>query len=180
MAQATCSIDECDRKVISRGVCPLHYQRLRKQGSLPDRNRPTPEERFWAKVNKTETCWLWTAVIVGGYGKFWLDRHVGAHRFCYELLVGPVPDGLVLDHLCRVRHCVNPDHLEPVTHRENVSRGVGPTAINSQKTHCKRGHPFTKENTGFMRRWKEGDGTSLSRFCKTCHYDWKEVPGVAS
>ena len=79
----------------------------------------TPEERFWAKVDKTDDCWLWTANRTNaGYGHFWLDRRmVLAHRFAYELLIGPIPDGLTLDHLCRVRACVNPAHLEAVTNR---------------------------------------------------------------
>ena len=69
-----------------------------------------------------------------------------AHRIGYEQLVGPIPKGLELDHLCRVRHCVNPDHLEPVTHKENTLRGSCPAAVNARKTHCKRGHPLTDDN----------------------------------
>jgi hypothetical protein len=82
--------------------------------------------RFWAKVEKTDGCWFWRArIIATGYGSFSLDgRKVMAHRFAYELLVGPIPEDLELDHLCRVRHCVNPAHLEPVTHRENILRGM--------------------------------------------------------
>jgi hypothetical protein len=107
------------------------------------------EERFFAKVEKTDTCWLWTgAKNQDGYGRFRLDgRKVQAHRFAYELLVDPIPEGLELDHTCRVRHCVRPDHLEPVTHRENIVRGVGVGKWNARKTHCKHGHPFDAENT---------------------------------
>lgn len=81
--------------------------------------------RFWAKVNKTASCWLWTAGIEGdGYAIYW---HGGtshrAHRFAYKALVGPIKRGLVLDHTCGVRHCVNPAHLEPVTNAENIRRG---------------------------------------------------------
>jgi len=64
----------------------------------------------------------------------------------YEALIGPIPEGLVIDHLCRVRNCVNPAHMEPVTNTENVLRGTGPTAVNAQKTHCKHGHPLTPDN----------------------------------
>ena len=92
---------------------------------------PAPiSARFWAKVDKTETCWLWTGGQSAGYGRFGFKGrpNLGAHRFAYELLVGPIPPGLDLDHLCRVRNCVNPDHLEPVTRRENLLlRGGGPS-----------------------------------------------------
>jgi len=108
----------------------------------------TPEKRFWAKVEKTETCWLWTAGRDRyGYGQFWFaGRHVGAHGFAYQLLVGPVPDGLQIDHCCRVRHCVNPAHLEPVTCRENLMRGDTPAARHVAKTHCPQGHPLVPGN----------------------------------
>src|SRR5438105_2573404 len=118
-------------------------------------------ERFWAKVEKTDTCWLWTASTAnGGYGAFVLnDVIVRAHRFAYELLVGPIPEGLQLDHLCRVRHCVNPAHLEPVTQQENIRRGERATA-----THCPNGHEYTPENTQ-IRTGAHRPGT---RVCLTC------------
>ena len=125
------------------------------------RTRPTVTERFWAKVNKTDTCWLWTAgTSVEGYGRFRLnDRSRKAHQVSYEMHVGPIPEGKVLDHLCRVPGCVNPAHLEPVTDRENILRGTAPAAVNAAKTHCKRGHEFTDDNT----YWSKG-----KRSCKTC------------
>lgn len=82
-----------------------------------------------------------------------------AHRMAYEELVGPIADGLQIDHLCRVRCCVNPAHLEPVTQAENIRRGVSPTAANRRKTHCKHGHEFTTENTRLV---PEG------RICRRC------------
>ena len=108
----------------------------------------TPEERFWAKVEKTDSCWLWTAYRNRcGYGQFWdASRMVKAHRFAYELLVGPIPDGRETDHLCRVRHCVNPAHLEPVTHRENTMRGDTIPARQAARTHCPNGHPLVEGN----------------------------------
>ncbi len=102
-------------------------------------------ERFWSKVDKREDgCWVWIAgTFPTGYGRFFVGGvRRRAHRIAYEALVGPVPDGLELDHLCRVRNCVNPAHLEPVTHAENMRRGCQATA-----THCLRGHKFTKANT---------------------------------
>ncbi len=107
-------------------------------------------ERFWSKVQKTDTCWLWTAALNGdGYGRFGGgDRKVyQAHRWIYEQEVGPIPPGLTIDHLCRVHACVRPSHLEAVSRTENVLRGEGPTAINARKTHCANGHAFTEENT---------------------------------
>ncbi|MDP9224875.1 MAG: HNH endonuclease [Actinomycetota bacterium] len=83
-----------------------------------------------------------------------------AHRVAYELLVGPIPEGLTLDHLCRNTSCVNPQHLEPVTVRENVLRGMGWGAKNKRKTHCHRGHPFDAKNT-----LRIPGGT---RKCRTC------------
>lgn len=124
-------------------------------------------ERFWGKVEAggEDECWLWTAGKSDrGYGQFWDgERKVRVHRFAYELLVGPIPTGMELDHLCRVLHCVNPKHLEPVVHCENVLRGNGTAAENARKTHCKNGHEFTPENTYLgLERGRE------RRRCRTC------------
>lgn len=116
---------------------------------------PDTEARFWVKVHRgaPEECWPWLASGNGkGYGQFYLHgKSVLAHRFAYELVVGPIPVGLHLDHLCRMRRCVNPAHLEPVTNRENILRGVGATARNATKMHCPQGHEYTPENTRVYR-----------------------------
>lgn len=128
----------------------------------PKRTMPT-EERFWSHVEKSDGCWLWIGTVLsGGYGQFTdgRGRRTSAHRFAYELTNGPVSDGLHLDHLCRVRNCVNPDHLEPVTCRENVLRGIGPSAINAHRTECVNGHEFTPENT-----YVTPDGRRMCRIC---------------
>jgi len=119
-------------------------------------------ERFWQKVNKTSTCWLWTGFIhPSGYGRVMLTGAVRqAHRVAYEFVRGPIPEGLVLDHLCRVRNCVNPDHLEPVMQRINVLRGAGPGAKHALVTHCPKGHPYDTKNTYFAKRGRD---------CRTCH-----------
>ena len=125
--------------------------------------RKTDHERFWEKVNKTDTCWLWTGALSNGYGTFGAKgKSWGAHRYSY-LLVAEIPEGLHLDHLCRVRNCVNPEHLEPVTCKENIHRGIGmPFQVNAAKTHCDKGHEFTPENTTLAH--VNGGG----RKCKAC------------
>lgn len=121
--------------------------------------------RFWTKVVKTESCWLWTGAPNGsGYGQFCAGRKtLTAHRVAWAIANSGsvIPEGLVLDHLCRNKLCVNPAHLEVVTERVNiVERGTGPTAKHAAQTHCKYGHPFTPENTRINRRG--------SRDCRTC------------
>lgn len=105
-------------------------------------------ERFLEKIDVTPGCWLWTASKrPNGYGQFKVgDSPVPAHRFSYEHYFGSIPEGLQLDHLCRVRSCVNPAHLEPVTQAENIRRGESPPARNARKTHCPQGHAYQGDN----------------------------------
>lgn len=120
-----CAVDGCGAKHSARGYCSVHYRRLRKYGDpLALLVVPDGRDRFETFVDKTPTCWLWTGSLTwDGYGLFRENnRRTGAHRFAYEYHVGPIPAGLQLDHLCRVRNCVNPDHLEPVTASENTRR----------------------------------------------------------
>jgi len=119
-------------------------------------------DRFWTKVRTTDGCWLWNgAKTAGGYGSVTINKKSSlAHRVSYELCAGKIPDGLHIDHLCRVRHCVNPSHLEPVTPKTNCLRGEGPASINSKKKSCSRGHRFSEDNT-----YITPDGR---RNCKTC------------
>lgn len=105
------------------------------------------EAAFWLKVHRhrPDACWTWLGRQDGkGYGRY---QNRAAHRVTYELLVGPIPDGLHIDHLCRNPGCVNPGHMEPVTLVENARRGYGYSARNARKTHCKYGHPFDEANT---------------------------------
>ena len=131
-----------------------------------------PVELFWAKVNQDgplwngTPCWLWTGKLEHGYGRLHLrSGRPGAHRFAYELLVGPIPENLQIDHLCRNRACVNPAHLEPVTSRTNTLRGTGPTAQFARLDRCRLGHPFDLFNT-----YVKPDG---ARICRICRREWK-------
>jgi hypothetical protein len=128
---------------------------------LPD----TTAERFWPKVEKGDGCWEWTgAKRRGGYGH--LFPNLVAHRVAYQLVVGAIPDGLSLDHLCRNRGCVNPAHLEPVSTRENLMRSPLTIATrNVLKGQCPKGHPYTAANS--VAHSKNG-----GRQCRQCKNDW--------
>ena len=138
-----CTIEGCAKATRARGLCASHYACLLRRGTPNLPILPTATERFWAKVNKSGPvpefnpslgrCWDWTASCNesrGGYGQFNLDgRTRKAHAVSWELCRGPIPAGLVPDHLCRRPVCVNPSHLEPVTNLENFLRGMHPYAI---------------------------------------------------
>ena len=124
--------------------------------------------RFENMVERTDTCWLWRGAITKkGFGTMHVTsqpRKVSAHahRIAWELYRGPIPDGLTIDHLCRVKHCVNPAHMEPVTSSENTRRSDNPAMQNARATHCKNGHEWTPENT--LRQGPQGQW----RWCREC------------
>lgn len=187
MAQGICSVEGCETVGrLARTYCLTHYARWRKYGTTADPTPPTLEERWWAKVDKNGPvperrpdlgpCWVWTGYISEyGYGRFSTElpgvdgkrkrkKHL-AHRWGYQTFVGPFPDHLEVDHLCRNRACVNFErHLEPVTHAENMLRGDTVGGLNARKTHCKRGHEFNDENTLIG----SGDG---KRYCRLCRWE---------
>lgn len=159
----------------------MHYYRRRRHGDtnakLTNWGVP-PEERFWAKVDKNGPvpaarpdlgpCWLWTASTRWGFGMFkWSETDTkgtrAAHRLAYELLVGPIPDDLTLDHLCCVAACVNPEHLEPVPFEENRRRA------DEKWTVCKRGHVLSPDNVDVNQK-------TGRRRCSTCRRELRRKP----
>lgn len=117
--------------------------------------------RFFKHVTKTPGCWLFSAASSSPYKRFMVDRvSVLAHRFAYSVLVGPIPKGLQIDHLCRNKACVNPAHLEAVTQRVNLLRAPTVVAANAAKTHCPAGHAYDAVVV-----WRG----ATSRRCRACH-----------
>lgn len=182
----TCSVEGCDRKPKSHGMCGMCLRRFQKYGETTD-----PRERlFWTKVDKNGPvpdhrpelgpCWIWSGYVhpITGYGQYGVRKGTRlAHRIGYEYAVGPIPEGLHLDHLCRVRRCLRWDHLQPVTPRENIARGLGgdswgytpdPLPPKPEKkprpttcTECDSGRPVYKRT-----------------LCRPCYRKWLKDPDV--
>lgn len=127
----TCSFDGCGKPALAKGLCPGHYEQQRKGQELrplrPSSQGLTLEQRFWAKVQKTESCWLWTASTNShGYGRIRVNgRYRLAHRLAWEMMTGPISDSMELDHRCGNPSCVNPDHLRVTTRSQNLQHRTG-------------------------------------------------------
>ena len=165
-ARRPCSFPGCPNDHVARDLCGAHWKQRYERGQQlkPLRVWEPQGRRLESMFTRTDGCWEWTGrKNAGGYGMIcWNKRETPAHRVVYEQEVGPIPAGLVIDHLCRVRHCMNPAHMEIVTIGQNTLRGVGPSAVNARSTHCKRGHPFDEANT-----IHRSDG---GRRCRTCKW----------
>lgn len=172
-----CRHTGCPNPPHARGLCPMHLARWRKSGTT-DLIVLTDEQRFWRSILIGDDGWEWTGNIANtGYGRFGVGgRVVLAHRWAYEHFVGPIADGLTIDHLCHNRdlacrggatclhrRCVLPEHLEAVPTAVNTRRGRGnevSARLSATRTHCKYGHEFTPENTVM---------TKTGRKCRICH-----------
>ncbi len=181
MGKGTCSVLDCESGVYAKRLCNRHYLRNLNNGDPLITKRPglgrSPIERFWSKVDQRgpDECWPWKGKPVPktGYGTLQVSgKAVRAHRFSWEIQVGPIPPGMFLDHLCHNadrscrlgvecphRLCVNPKHLKPVTPRTNGLSGNTYRADNARKTRCINGHEFTSANTKLV---------AAGRKCRAC------------
>jgi hypothetical protein len=176
MSRKTCLGPECSRTACKLNLCASHYQQqhqgqalrpLRKlvKGPIAVRMAAYTDPEGPQQEGNKERCHLWTGALNNyGYGVIQLSdppKLEYAHRVAWELVHEPIPPGLVIDHLCQIRSCVNVAHMELTTRGENSNRGGGPTGINSRKSQCKHGHPFTPTNTYWENNGKR-------RRCKRC------------
>jgi hypothetical protein len=174
--RGVCSVPSCGKEHRAKGYCWTHYGRWKAHGDPYTKkskyNRNPISERIWQYIKKEEFCWRWVyALDVQGYGALKVsNKSKKAHRVVYELLRGPIPENMTLDHLCKNRWCVNPDHMDIVTSGENALRGNGPFAKNKRKTHCKYGHEFVPEN---IRPTVDKRG-NVNRSCLRCYLDGLE------
>lgn len=174
-APVICQIDGCSSHVHARGLCNKHYIRWRKVNPGLAKRRPW-DEAFWARVDKNGPggCWLWTGHLQpSGYARTRTPSGSSraVHLIVYEMLVGPIPHGMQIDHVCHTRacnggsscahrRCCNPQHLQPVTPLQNLARSSNFIATNLMTSHCPRGHPYSGENLRVNSRG--------ARECRTC------------
>lgn len=159
-----CSVQDCDNPSLCKSMCRTHYKRMARNGHLelvgwPPAPRIPLAERFWSRVEKTSGCWIWQGRLdTGGYGTIGHEgKTLRAHRVAFELSGNELTDGLVIDHLCQVKRCVNPDHMEQVTQAENVARAPHPGPI---------GQRWSKNGLGPHEHSECGTAGSYKRGCR--------------
>lgn len=175
-SKGVCAIEECERPQMARGWCQPHWKRWRKYGDPRTLYMPRSLwERIERWTDRSGGCWVWTHWLdQDGYAHASYEgKRVRVHRWSWEQVNGPVPPGLELDHLCRTRGCVRPDHLQAVSHRENMMRGVAPSAVNAKKTQCKHGHPFSGENLILQIDGRRSCRTCTNRRARTRYWNQK-------
>lgn len=152
-----------DPRIKSPLLCQLSYRGSERESSIGHDALPG---RFWSKVRVIGDCWVWLASLNSrGYALFSVEGRARlAHRVAYEALVGPIPDGLTIDHLCRIKRCVNPAHMEPVSVLENIQRAY----LANRPSHCPRGHEYTPENTHVKLRRTGPMAGQINRTCRAC------------
>jgi 5-methylcytosine-specific restriction endonuclease McrA len=181
---AYCSVLDCEHSNVARGLCGMHWNRLKRFGSTAaplsgGRVRwGDPIERLWKLIDKDGPlppehpelgpCWIWTGLKGsakrGAYGQvFWEGKQQPAARVVYRLCVGSIPPRYQVDHLCRVHLCVSPAHLEAVTQAENIRRGRSLSTVHALRTSCPKGHPYDEANT-----YRDAKG---GRRCRACSRD---------
>lgn len=171
----TCEFEGCGAVRVSRTYCPGHHWQVKKGRPLTPIVRMDSTQRFWSYVTKTDACWEWSGPKnEDGYGKLGIGKKkVSAHRFAYEILIGPIPVGAEIDHSCRVRSCVNPKHLQVATRKQNVEnidvqrtsttgvRGVGPSA--GGKFRARVGHNGTTYYLGVFASIEEAGAAAKAK-----------------
>lgn len=168
MSEKLCSFDKCNRPLHAKSLCLPHYKQNRKGKALSPIRSTNPVERFWGKVERLgqDDCWEWTSVkVTGGYGCFTLNgKKNRAHRYAYELAKGPIPEGLIVDHICHNPGCVNPSHLRLATLSQNMENRRGPDSGSTSKF---RGVSWSSERKQWVAQVKHHGATYfLGRFDK--------------
>ena len=187
MLPKICSFPECSKPHSCKGYCRGHYSQFRLGKALKPLGGTTltTEERFFAKVEKTESCWNWKASVnLQGYGTFWINpRNYGAHRAAYLLFVGDIPDGLEVDHKCRNILCVNPDHLRLLDSQSNSENHSGATVRStsgvrgvfwnsgSEKWHAKFMHNRKIYQVGYFDRIEDAEKAVVTKRNDLCRYN---------
>lgn len=163
-----CEQQPCERPARTLGYCHMHYRRMWRTGKASGLSQ---KDAFFGHITHetVDGCWIWDKPSHKGYGQF---SGTTAHGWSFTYFMDDIPESIEIDHLCRVRACVNPWHMDPVPQKVNLLRGVGSPAMNARKTHCKRGHEFDVDNTYVNPKGQ--------RTCRRCNRDRDRLKRKAS